>query len=57
MQRNAVVKGQEEARGWKQMGRQDIDVERPSETKRREEVDRAILTRQPFALVTRYLEL
>lgn len=39
------------------MGRQDIDVERPSETKRREEVDRVILTRQPFALVTRYLEL
>lgn len=39
------------------MGRQDIDVERPSETKRREEVDRAILTRQPFALVARYLEL
>lgn len=39
------------------MGREDIDVERPTRTRRREEVDRAILTRQPFALVARYLEL
>lgn len=36
---------------------EDIDMERPSEPKRLEEADRAILTRQPFALVARYVEV